>query len=114
MEQLAHAVAESHVAAFPPGLQAAIESPDGGVASDGDPGGIPEVGPGQVVALLAHGHRAGGQGMTLLVDTGAVLLRENAEVADQVVGRREPSDVYDLGDQDRGRGLADARDRSGP
>jgi len=39
--------------------------------------------------------------MSLLVDPGAVLLREDAEVADQFVGRREPLDVPDLGDQDR-------------
>ena len=48
--------------------------------------------------------------MALLVDAGAVLLGKDAEVADQLGGRREAVDVHDLGDQDRGRGLADAGD----
>ena len=54
--------------------------------------------------------RAGGQGLALLVDAGAVFLGKDAEVVDQVVGRGEAIDVHDLGDQDCGRGLADAGD----
>ena len=49
--------------------------------------------------------------MALFIDAGAVFLGEDAEVADQLVGCRETLDVHDLGDQDGGRGLADAGDR---
>ena len=46
----------------------------------------------------------------MLVDAGAAFLGKDAETADQVVGRGEPIDVHDLGDQGCGSGLADAGD----
>ena len=110
MEQLAHAVAEGDVAAFAFGLEPAIEGADGGVVHDGGSSGIPQVGANQIVAFAGHVQRAGGQGLAVLVDAGAVFFGKDAEIIDQVVGRGEAIDVDDLGDQDGGRGVADAGD----
>ena len=110
MEQLAHAVADGDVAAFAFGPETAIEGADGRVVLDGGAGGVPEVEADQVVALGDMLSVPGGKGLPLLVDAGAVFLGKDAEVADQMVGRREAIDVDDLGDQDCGGGLADAGD----
>jgi hypothetical protein len=95
---------DGDVAAFAFGLEAVIKGADGG------PRGVPEVSAHEIVAFAGHRERAGRQGMALLVDAGAVLLGKDAEVVDQLGGRRQAVDVHDLGDQDRGRGLADSGD----
>src|SRR5512135_3806629 len=102
MEELAHAMADGDVAAFALGPEAVVQGADGGVVADSGSRGVPEVSAHEIVAFAAHVERTSGQGMALLVDAGAVFLGENAEVVDQLGGRRKAVDVHDLGDQDRG------------
>ncbi len=111
MEQLAHAMAQRHVAARPLGPEAAIQRSDRRVVDDGTACGVPQVMACQVVAFAGHAQRARRQWVAVLVHAGAVFLGKNAEVADQLLRRGEAVDVHDLGHQNRGRGRADAGDR---
>ena len=79
-----------------------------GLWTDGAASGVPQIVTDQVVAFVRHAHGAGRQGLAVLVDAGAVFLGEDAEIADEIVGRGEAVDVDDFGDEDGGRGHADA------
>jgi len=92
-----------------PCLFAAREGADRRVVADGGPSGVPQVAAHPIVVLCG----------TLVIVPGArgcpvcrtperFSSGKTPKIVDQVVGRREPVDVHDLGDQSGGRGRADA------
>lgn len=88
-----------------------IQCTNGRVAKRRRLGRIPQVFADQIVALTRHPLLPAGPQHAILIHARAVLLGENAEVADELVGRGEAVDVHDLGTEDRGRGGADPGNR---
>src|SRR5438552_18187559 len=80
VQQFPHAVTDGDVAACASGLQAAIESTDGGIVTDGGPSRVPEIVAYQIVAFARHAHRPRRQRVAVLVDAGAIFLGKDAEV----------------------------------
>jgi hypothetical protein len=106
VEQFPHAVPDRHVPPFALGLEPLIQGAHGWVVLHGRARCIPQIAADQVVALVRHAQRARRQRPTLLVHPGTLFLREDAEVADEVLGGREAFDVDDLGDEHGCGGVA--------
>src|SRR5438874_13836378 len=110
VQEFAHTVADGNVATLALGLEAPIEGTDCRVVADSGSSRVPQVMTDQVVAFAAHMERAWTQRLAMLVDAGAILFGKDAEVTDELVRCVETVDVCDLGDENGGGGITDARD----
>jgi hypothetical protein len=111
MQEFAHHVPDRHAGASAAGEQPTVQGSRRRVVLHGRQGGVPEILAYQIVPLAGHVHGTGWYGLAEPVHSGAVLLREDAEVGHQRVGGGEAIDIYDLGGEHRSRGIADSWDR---